>query len=131
MVVLKEFPPNVDDIARVFGRKNIERAVFTYAPHVYAPNGIDLPAHLAEHEQQHLDQQGDDPRSWWDQYLSDPEFRLAQEIEAYQRQYAYAVAHLNRAERRRLFTKIAKDLASPLYGNIINVDKAKEVIKNE
>lgn len=131
MWVEKMYPPNIEAIAKVFGRKNLKFAVFTYAPTVYSPNGTNLPPHLVEHEQQHLDQQGDKPQEWWDRYLADPEFRLEQEIEAYQRQYAFSQKYMNRAERRKLLNKISKDLASPLYGSIISIERAKEVIKNE
>lgn len=130
MIIKKAYPPNIDAIAKVFGRNNLQHAVFTYGNTVYSPSGTKLPPHLVEHEHTHVEQQTD-PEAWWSRYLADPQFRLEQELEAYRAQYKFIVNNLNRAERRRLVKKISKDLASPLYGNIISSREAEELIKNE
>jgi hypothetical protein len=128
MKIIKDYPPNIEEIQKTFGRKAIANAVFTYAPHVYYPDGRELPEHLVAHEQTHLGQQGDKPAEWWGRYLVDPQFRLEQEVEAYRVQYQNALETLPRKTRRQLLQQISRDLSGPLYGYIINFDQAKEAI---
>ena len=80
------------------------------------------------HEQTHTKQQGDDIDGWWDRYLSDFEFRLNQEVEAYHNQYMFLLDNYNRKDRRVILSQISKDLASPIYGNLVTKEKAKELI---
>lgn len=128
MKTVKAYPPNIEEIQKIFGRKAIAHAIFTYAPHVYYPDGGELPEHLVAHEQTHLSQQGDKPAEWWERYLVDQQFRLEQEVEAYREQYQNALETLPRKVRRQLLQQISRDLSGPLYGYIIKFDQAKEAI---
>lgn len=129
--VRAERPPNYDEIVAVLpavkGRAN---AVFTYAPYIYWMGDGVLTPDLMKHEEKHLEQQKKNgPAAWWKEYLADPEFRLIQEVEAYQAQYK-AARRLNRAQRRILLNKISSDLASPMYGRILSKSDAKRLISN-
>lgn len=129
--VLYELPPNYEQICQAIPavRKN-KAIVFVYAPNIYSPAGIELRPDLKAHEEVHVTRQGDDPQAWWDEYLVNPDFRLREELAAYQVQYKYMEVHYDRAKRRAILASIAKDLASPMYGGIITKEQATRLIKN-
>jgi hypothetical protein len=129
--VLYELPPNYEDICQAIPavRKN-KAIVFVYAPYIYSPAGIELRPDLLAHEKVHVKRQGDDPAAWWDKYLVDKDFRLREELAAYQVQYAFMVEHYDRAKRRAITMSIAKDLSGPMYGGIITKQQAIRLIKN-
>lgn len=137
MKILKQLPPNYEAIERLFGLANIRNAVFTYGDTVYAPTArleadgtVHLSGDLEAHEAVHITQQatyGVD--AWWGIYLSDPAFRLAQELQAYRAQYEWAITNMARPSRRRLLMAISKSLSSKMYGIIIAREQACELIK--
>lgn len=127
MKILQSYPPNIDQIKEHFNPS--PTAVFTYAPNIYSPSTIDLPIHLQVHEQMHLSQQGDNPQDWWDNYIKDPQFRLDQEVEAYRAQYkklSNNMKNLTKLERELAFLII--DLSGPMYGYMVSLKEAKELI---
>jgi len=128
--VLYELPPNYEQICQAIPavRKN-KAIVFVYAPHIYSPAGIELRPDLKAHEEVHVKRQ-DDPAAWWDKYLVDKDFRLREELVAYQAQYKYMVEHYDRAKRRAILLSIAKDLSGQMYGGIISKQQAIRLIKN-
>lgn len=129
--VLYELPPNYDQITAAIPavRKN-KAIVFVYAPNIYSPAGIELRPDLVAHEEVHVTRQGDDPAGWWDKYLVDKDFRLREELIAYQAQYKYMEVHYDRTKRRAILASIAKDLSGPMYGGIITKQQAIKLIKN-
>ncbi len=129
--VLYTLPPNYEQICQAIPavRKN-KAIVFVYAPNIYSPAGIELRPDLKAHEEVHVTRQGDDPAGWWDKYLVDTDFRLREELAAYQVQYQYMAEHYDRAKRRAILSSIAKDLSGPMYGRIINKEQAIKLIKN-
>lgn len=128
MEIITDYPPNYDKIAEVFPIKNRPGVIFTYGDTLYCPNGVDVPGHLMAHEQTHTKQQGKNVEGWWDRYLTDSEFRLNQEVEAYHNQYEYLRDNHNRKDRRFVLNQICKDLASPIYGSLVTKEQAKELI---
>lgn len=129
MQIVQSFPPNIDKIKAAF---NVPpNTVFTYSPHVYSPLSKDLPTHLVIHEQTHLTQQHDDPEAWWDRYLQDADFRFDQELEAYRNQYRYMQRNIKNYHRLQSeLDLLAKDLSSAMYGSIISLFHARELIMN-
>lgn len=131
MKIVKDYPPNYDQIIEaipdVADSKNV---VFTYGDTIYAPyKKGKLPKHLKEHEKEHTRQQGDDPHGWWVEYLVNIEFRLAQEVEAYRKQYRFFKSRNHDLQKQaNLLDQMALSLSGPLYGNIISIDQAKELI---
>lgn len=120
-----ERPPNYDRLEAAFGPIG-EGIVFAYGDEVYVPSGRPLPRHLVIHESVHLRQQKDvgGPDAWWDRYIDDPGFRLAQEVEAYRIQYRA----MTRQERRSLGPALARDLSGPMYGNLCGPVEACRLI---
>lgn len=133
MNIVHDYPPNIEDIRKVFDLRNRPTVIFTYGDTVYKPGGKgSIPEHLKIHERTHTRQQGDDPAAWWRKYLSDPAFRLDQELEAYRRQYNHIKnTNHNLREQTSFLIGIAEDLASEIYGNIITKEEAIRLIKNE
>lgn len=87
---------------------------------------------LIVHEETHRDQQMSylTPGEWWEKYLEDPEFRLSQEVEAYRNQYREFIKKCHDRNKIFLFVhRIAGDLSSSLYGNMIDYQKAIKLIK--
>jgi len=102
--------------------------VFTHGDTIYASKPLDMPFHLVAHEITHVFQQTKmGAKEWWKKYLEDEDFRLVQEIEAYQQQYKVAKAK-NEATAALVLAKIAEDLSSEIYGNMIDVEAAKKLI---
>lgn len=129
--VIKSLPPNYGDIIKALPAVKFRpNGVFTYSPHIYFPRGGSLEQDLMEHEETHIRQQAEagGPQLWWDRYLKDPQFRMEQELEAYQVQFK-AAAIYNRGQRRVLLNKIASDLSSAMYGKIITKAEALEAIQ--
>ena len=128
MKIVKDYPPNYDIIAKTF---NLHKGIiFTYGDKIYNPDNGNIDKPLLEHEKTHTKQQGNDIDGWWDKYLTSQEFRLSQELEAYQRQYRVAKNfYKNRNDVFNLLKKTAMDLSSDMYGNIIGFSEAMGLIK--
>ena len=128
MKIERKLPPNFDKIKVVF--PNLPSGViFTYGDILYNPSKSGIPDHLRIHEKTHMVQQGDDPEGWWDRYLSDKEFRISQEVEAYRKQYRFFKSTCKIKSRIPTFLeKIVKDLSGMIYGNIIGFEEAKKLI---
>ena len=118
----KEFPL-LERYKKVF---NIdEKTIFAYNYTIYL-DGI-LTKDLYIHEKTHIAQQERDGLEYWvENYLENPEYRLKQEIEAYQKQLK---SIKDREHRNKVAIFSAKTLASPLYGNIITFEEAFNKIK--
>lgn len=131
MQILKQRPPVYDRIVKAIGTPP-ETAVYTYAPDIYAPNGTDLSPDCVIHESTHIKQQNEigGAAIWWDKYLSDPEFRYAQELEAYRAQFAFVKARTkDRNARARALTFMAGSLAGKMYGSIVRFQEAYQLIQ--
>lgn len=121
-------PPNYDSIVATFGPLP-PTVVFAYCSVVYAPgaNGRKLPDDLLVHELTHLRQQAETVgrhHAWWERYLADPEFRLLQEVEAYQAQIAWWPSRPLRREAKR---RAVRDLTT-LYGLRLPADEARRLL---
>lgn len=131
MKVVFARPPNYDAIAAVFPLRN--GIVFTYGDTCFNPDGGTLTADLRVHEGRHCIQQENNPvraATWWDLYLSNPEFRLSQEIEAYGDQYAFIRAAIKERNKAAGFLhNFATVLSSPLYGSMVSLGDAMRMIR--
>lgn len=129
MKIQSGFPPNIEKIRKTFRLSG--REVFTYGDIVFLGAGGQIDGALAAHEQTHIEQQtemGAEP--WWDRYLEDKEFRLSQELPAYQKQYREAKKVIKDRERLNKFLiLIARDMSGPMYGNMIGFNEATRLIK--
>lgn len=125
--IVRDVPPNYAEIKAAFNPG--PTAVFAYGDTIYSPLSDQLPADLIAHERVHFRQQAElgGPDAWWRRYIDDPQFRLEQEVQAYREQYA-SVAHLPRADRRRLLAEFCRALASRMYGNLVTKERARLLI---
>lgn len=130
-IVYNQVPPNYKDIVKAFGFtvKDKPGIVFTYGHKLFIPIGLPPDKHLLKHEETHaLQQTAMGIEEWWRKYLSDPNFRVLQEIEAYRAQYR-TMGALSLSNRIGYLDHMAKDLAGPIYGNLFkNKEEAKRVI---
>jgi hypothetical protein len=124
--VLHLFPPNYRKIVEQFDVRG-KSVIFAYGSAIYNPSRVPIPPELERHEQVHLTRQGGDPEAWWDKYIADPAFRLAEEIPAHAAEYQATLAHY----RTQALDDIATKLASPLYGSLITFADAREAILRE
>ena len=81
------------------------------------------------HEQVHEKQQGDDPKAWWDRYLTDRKFRLEQELQAYTHQYYFLKKETSSKMSKRFLEHFAQILSSQMYGNLLTQKEAETLIR--
>jgi hypothetical protein len=123
-------PPIFDEVKKHFNFDE-KVTVFTYGDTIYNPGNGFISDDLMVHESVHMDQQGNDPKSWWDKYLADCSFRLSQELEAYSKQWRFFKSrNKDRNAQMRFINGIASCLSSEMYGNIITKDEAIRKIKH-
>lgn len=124
-------PPNWVDILRVFPAVEHRTGVlFAWGDKIYNPSNIQIPPWLFAHECAHSLQHEKfgSPEQWWLRYLSWPKFRLEQELEAHRVEIEAYNEHHNRHFRRSYFNQVADRLASPLYGKLVTIRKAKALL---
>lgn len=129
MKIVHARPPNFDKIAAVFPQAKGKNVVFTYGSCIYVPSGGELRAWTKAHEGVHYSRQTDDVKkieAWWDRYLVDPEFRLAEELPAHRAEWkSIRQAVRDRNARAQMLKELAQRLASPFYGNLLTLAKAR------
>lgn len=126
-----EHPPVWDELVQRFG-VSWKRTAVAYGDTIHAAS--ELPPDVDAHERVHLNQQGytkEGAARWWRRYLSDPQFRYKQELEAYQVQYHYLKTHIkDRNEIARRAHHLAQLLSSEMYGGIgTHAEALKEITK--
>lgn len=131
MKIIQEKPPNWDKISDVF---EIKRGmVFTFGETIYNPDGLPISRPLLEHEEVHSKQQKDyGIEKWWDRYMVDPAFRLAQELPAYQAEYRGLKRFIkDRNKLSKVARLLAETLSSPMYGEMISQSEAYNAIRRK
>jgi hypothetical protein len=68
------------------------------------------------------------PILWWDRYIASPLFRLEQEVPAYRAELDALVAKFGEQSRSKMTVIVAKKLTVPLYGSIVSLDRAVELL---
>jgi len=114
MKIVVDRPPNYDDIVRVFPRAADKGVIFAYGDTVYCPSGPVFTPWLLAHEEVHSEQQGKEVEAWWRAYLTQPEYRYAQELYAHAAELR-AQATRNRNEWFRALHRTAHRLIADLY----------------
>lgn len=126
--VLNKKPPHYWFLVKIFGF-DWERNIATFGDSIYC--AFDLPDHLIVHEETHLKQQRYSNLYaiwWWVKYVFSKKFRYSQELEAYRNQWKFFEKHYRFNEHRFFLHKIASDLSSKLYGNIVSYEEARQAI---
>lgn len=131
MKEIYEYPPNIDAIRAVLDIPP-NGVVFTYGDILFNPDRGYIDGSLWAHEETHARQQMQiGVENWWEEYLTNDDFRLKQELEAYQNQYKHYCSITPNREKRIVFlVRLARDLASPMYGSTISIKEAMEQIKH-
>lgn len=132
MIVIQEFPPNIEKIRKVIDPKECAHACFTYGDVIYNPRGGYLDEPLGIHEAQHSLQQEEagGPERWWNKWLKDKNFRAQQELEAYGLQFRrYCELNRDKNKRAKELHRIASDFSSPQYGSVIGYTDARDHIR--
>ena len=139
------FPPNWNKIKSAFPNAEAEQAVFCYGSVLHNPFNAQITRDLEIHEAVHSRQQDKDPEGWWDKYISDPSFRVEQEIQAYglQMYHLKTTKVLKQDEKGRTvemyipsrviswyLDKIAETLSGPLYNHAIDYHKAHSRVRH-
>ena len=121
--------PYYKQVVGKFGltEKDTEHIAFTCGDTIYCYDQLSYG--LVAHEITHVFQQMRIGSAiWWKKYLQSPDFRLGQELEAYQQQYRILRKNdLGKAEME--LTRLAGDLSGAMYGGIIDFDEAIKKIK--
>lgn len=122
MNISKEKPAIYDKCREHFGVEWDRGIVITYGDTVYCK--FDLTDDLIVHEATHVKQQTEmDKDLWWDRYVTDKEFRLSQELEAYLNQLYFINNTKSRDYRRAMRKRIIHDM-STLYGGMCTAKEA-------
>ncbi len=129
MKVSNRIPEIYEKCRNQFGVDWERGVIITYGDTVYCKHS--LPEHKIAHEYAHVIQQLNmGTEIWWKKYLTDKEFRLSQEVEAYQAEADYITKNIkDRNQRFNLLRQIYLDLSSSMYGNICSYSEAKKLIK--
>lgn len=124
-------PPNWDEILKVFPVAG-KAVIFTFGDTIYNPEGILIGPALVAHEACHSVRQAKHPGkadAWWQTYLEDPAFRLAEEVPAHHAEYRnYISRQRDRNEHAKYLHNVALRLSGPLYGGITSLNQAKRLI---
>ena len=127
MRIINGKPPNFHRIREAFPLASRPGTIFTYGNTVYVIGQDDISPALKAHEAVHIQQQQAIGRDiWWDRYIADPVFRLAQELPAHRAEYRM-IRGMERDRNRasQALHAIAERLAGPLYGGLINKTEAR------
>jgi hypothetical protein len=121
-------PPNYAQICAEVGTPPLN-AVYAWEGTIFSPAGDKLPFDLIEHEKVHFEQQKaiGGAWKWWNRYLTDKEFRLEQEVEAYQAQIAW---HQTRADRLKCWRQVSNVLSASLYGWLCTPEQARRLLRD-
>ena len=132
MKIVHAYPPNIDQIDEVFKVRGTPGVVYTYGDTIYVPDGSVVSPSLKSHEGVHYSRQTNDRgaiEAWWARYLTDAEFRLAEELPAHRAEFrTFCALHKDRTLQMRMLHAIADRLAGPLYGGLISASRARNLI---
>ncbi len=130
MRIIISYPPNIDQIRKFFTlHKGI---VFTYGDILYNPDNGFIDEALMVHEETHQRQQAEmGVEKWWALYLASADFRVSQEVSAYQNQFREQKKHIKDRNRLNSFlVSIAHALSGKMYGNVLSFSEALQAIKS-
>lgn len=133
MIIVAGWPPNIAALDAAFQvrARGVGATIFAFGDTIYAPGGGPVAPHLFAHEAAHGKRQlGIGIERWWDRYLVDLEFRLAEELIGHRAEYKALCTHTKDRELcNRHLSFVAGKLASPLYGSLISVGRARAALR--
>lgn len=127
MKISKSFPPNFRQVVKAFPAARGHGVIFTYGDTIFNPSGVDIPPCLMEHEQVHSKRQGkneDIIEEWWGRYIASAKFRFEEEVLAHEAEYRWYI-NSSKKQQKIALNYIARRLASPMYGSMTTLKRAK------
>lgn len=132
MKIVDRRPPNFEYIHAHYPNADKMGVIFAFGDTIYNPSGVDLSPSLIAHEATHSLQQDEigGAEIWWGFYITQPEWMIGQELDAYRIEYRQYIADgkMNRAFRHRFCRSCAMRLASPLYNSSMKKKLAQKLI---
>lgn len=132
MKISKELPPNYQQIVQALGDVSQYKPIFCYGNIIYNPFKREITADIEHHESIHSRQQSQftDPDMWYARYLTDSQFRLEQELEAYGEQYVFGITRVKNNKLRDAFLDdLCFSLSGESYGNLISFGEARSKLR--
>jgi len=118
--------PYIEEFERKF--PITEDTIFIFKDTIYANN--EMPYDILEHEIQHLKQQMKiGAKKWIRLYLTDREFRLKMELDAYKAQMKIVKKTNDKEEYAHILMENANNISSKLYGELITYQEAIKLLK--
>jgi hypothetical protein len=115
-VIIVDRPPNFEQVLAAFPNAANPGVIFAYDGNIYSPSGSVVPPALIAHEEVHLHRQRDaGPTQWWDQYLTDTDFRYKEELLAHSAEFLVLLTSRDRNFGAALLMRTAMRLIAPLY----------------
>jgi len=132
MNIRQEYPPIIDQIAAVFPEARGSTVVFSWGDTIYSPGSKILAPEILKHEEAHGKRQLEfGVEKWWEEYLKNYEFRLAEEVIGHRAEYRDLCRQSADRNRRNLYLiNVSSKLASPLYGNMVTLKEAQKLIRS-
>lgn len=126
--IIEDYPPNIELIKQYLNPP--EESIFAYGNKIYNPSKIPVYEDVVEHEKVHLKQQSEyiTPDIWYTKYLMDKDFRLEQELEAYNKQYLFLKEIIRNKELKEALQEMAHALSHD-YNLNISYNEAETKIK--
>ncbi len=126
--IIQGYPPNYQQIASNF--PVTENQIYAYYPNIYKTREDDIEPSILLHENIHCERQKHQGvEKWWYNYIMDKDFRLEEELCAFGAQYAFAQTVYRSKQCQKMLHEMSVNLSSPLYGNIIDKNKAECLIR--
>ena len=126
-----KFAPNLQLLKDTFG-VNEDDVIIAYGDKIFCP-AKGMSKDLLAHELTHCQRQGMNERQaerWWDRYLTDIDFRLNEELFAFQAQFDFCKkAYKDRNKLAKIKFMLASELVSSRYGGIIKHSEAMIKLK--
>lgn len=131
-IVYGEYPPIFDRIKEVFPLAG-KTTIFAFGDKIYVPGADTIDPEILAHERVHCERQLKiGVLEWWAMYLQDKNFRLNEEVLAHRVEYSFLRGLFpGREKRNAILCHVAGKLAHPLYGRMVTMKYAKELVKNE
>lgn len=132
MRIVRAFPPNFKRLIEHFPIQGKPGILYAFGDVLYNPSGVKIPKWVMRHEEVHGKQQNiDGVADWWDRYILNPAFRLDEELLAHRAEWQSYQGYFKAKHARNTYLhKIAVRLSSPLYGNLIDYDRAVKEISD-
>lgn len=122
-------PPCYEQCHKQFGAEWDNGLIIAYGDTIHCAH-IPVSPQKEAHEQTHIDQQAGKPKEWWERYFADRDFRLSQEVEAYQNEIKFVKKYCkDRNQIARIVHRLCNDLAR-MY-DCVDFAEASKILQSQ